>query len=111
MDPMLDFTGKVALISGGTGFLGKTWLSMLLTHYPQIGHVWLMVRPRKDQDSEARFWADVAPAGVFDALQTRKDDSGTSILRIKQRGESGRRPRGTIESKRGPSGQRQWRPV
>ncbi len=54
--------GKELLVVGGTGFLGKTWLSMLLTHYPQIGHVWLMVRPRKDQDSEARFWADVATA-------------------------------------------------
>ena len=63
--------GKEILVVGGTGFLGKTWLSMLLTRYPQIGHVWLMVRPRKAQDSEARFWADVAPAGVFEPLRVR----------------------------------------
>ena len=32
-------TGRRLLAVGGTGFLGKVWLSLLLHRYPELGHV------------------------------------------------------------------------
>ena len=36
--------GKRLLVYGGTGFLGKVWLCTLLYHYPEVEHVYLVVR-------------------------------------------------------------------
>ena len=63
------------VVVGGTGFLGKVWLSMLLRYFPEVQHVWLVVRPRKRADgsirqtTEDRFWAEVVPSPVFDPLR------------------------------------------
>ncbi|MCC6643984.1 MAG: AMP-binding protein [Polyangiaceae bacterium] len=61
--------GRRIVVVGGTGFLGKVWLSMLLRHYPEIERVHLVVRSKKGADSEARFWADVAPSPTFDPVR------------------------------------------
>ena len=63
------FEGARVLVVGGTGFLGKVWLSMLLCRWPSIGKVLLVVRSRKDMDSEARFWASVASSEPFRPLR------------------------------------------
>ena len=42
--------GARLLAVGCTGFLGKVWLSMLLTNFPNIEHVWMVVRARKRKD-------------------------------------------------------------
>ncbi|CAN5237170.1 hypothetical protein BH09MYX1_BH09MYX1_54780 [soil metagenome] len=58
--PELDvaalFGGARLLVLGGTGFLGKVFLAMLLDRFPDIGHVYLLVRSSKTQTSEERFW-------------------------------------------------------
>nr|MBK7064490.1 SDR family oxidoreductase [Deltaproteobacteria bacterium] len=54
--------GSRIIVVGGTGFLGKVWLSLLLCHYPDVGKVFLVVRSKGSQDSEARFWTDIAPS-------------------------------------------------
>ncbi len=71
-------TGARILVMGGTGFLGKVWLSMLLDQFgDEVEHVWLVVRPRKNSDGsirqscEARFWAEVASSPVFDPIRAR----------------------------------------
>ncbi|MCB9761480.1 MAG: AMP-binding protein [Alphaproteobacteria bacterium] len=67
--------GARLLVMGGTGFLGKVWLSMLLTYFPEIDHVYLVVRPRKGKDgaiktdSEARYWSQIVPSAVFDPVR------------------------------------------
>jgi len=77
LDVRARLTGARLLVFGGTGFLGKVWLSMLLHHYPEVDHVWLVVRSRKRRDgsirqtSEARFWAEVAPSECFDPIRER----------------------------------------
>jgi long-chain acyl-CoA synthetase len=70
--------GARLLVIGCTGFLGKVWLSMLLTHFPgEIEHIWMVVRPRTRKDgsirlsSDARFWQDVASSPVFDPIRKR----------------------------------------
>ncbi|NOY91653.1 MAG: NAD-dependent epimerase/dehydratase family protein [Deltaproteobacteria bacterium] len=49
------FRGKHILITGVTGFLGKVWLSMLLTELPEIRRMTLLARGRKGVDAKARF--------------------------------------------------------
>ena len=67
------FAGKRLLVMGGTGFLGKVWWSMLLHRFPEIEHIYLVVRPKpsKGLDSEARFWKDVVPNGTLDPLREK----------------------------------------
>ena len=80
MQSALDLRGLLngsrLLVIGGTGFLGKVWLSMLLRHFAnEVEHVWVVVRPRKRKDgsirltSEQRFWKDMAYSPVFAPLQ------------------------------------------
>jgi len=74
LDPRALLSGVRLIVFGGTGFLGKVWLSMLLDRYPEVGHVYLVVRPRGGglsprEGSEARFWGDVATNRAFDPLR------------------------------------------
>ncbi len=75
--PSRLFSGQRLVVVGGTGFLGKVWLSMLLDRYPGIGHVYLLVRAKGEQTPEARFWADIASSPVFEPL--REKYSGTAF--------------------------------
>ncbi|HHH11528.1 MAG TPA: hypothetical protein ENK23_05580, partial [Sorangium sp.] len=71
LHPSKLFAGQQFVVVGGTGFLGKVWLSMLLHRFADIGHVWLLVRPKGVQDAPARFWAQVASSEVFEPLRER----------------------------------------
>lgn len=70
--PSRVLAGKRLVVVGGTGFLGKVWLAMLLTRFPQIGHLYLLVRPKDDQTPEERFWAQITPSPVFDPLREQR---------------------------------------
>jgi long-chain acyl-CoA synthetase len=61
---------KIFLI-GSTGFLGKVTLSMLLHRFPNIGKVYVTVRARSQEESEARFWNNIITAPPFDPLRER----------------------------------------
>lgn len=71
LHPSKLFAGKRFVVVGGTGFLGKVWVSMFLHRFPDIGHMYLMVRPKGDQTPEARFWAEIAPSPVFDPIREK----------------------------------------
>jgi long-chain acyl-CoA synthetase len=69
--------GARLLVMGGTGFLGKVFIGLMLDRYPDVEHIWLVVRPRKRADgsyrltSEQRFWKEVASSPVFDPLREK----------------------------------------
>ncbi|HNC99813.1 MAG TPA: SDR family oxidoreductase, partial [Myxococcota bacterium] len=63
--------GSRLVVVGGTGFLGKVWLAMVLYHIEEVEHLYLMVRPRKDRNPLERFWAEIAPSPVFDPLREK----------------------------------------
>src|SRR5436189_2332156 len=67
--PSRVLAGRRLVVVGGTGFLGKVWLGMLLYRFPEIGRLYLVVRPKKEQTAEERFWSHIASSPVFDPLR------------------------------------------
>ena len=72
--PELDvaqiFDGKNLLLIGATGFVGKVALSMLLRRYPNVGRVYVLVRPGAGATPEDRFFDKIARSPVFDPVRT-----------------------------------------
>jgi long-chain acyl-CoA synthetase len=72
--------GARLVVLGGTGFLGKLFCSMLLDRYPEVGRIYLVVRPKGADGGtpEARFAGEVAPSEALDPLRrahgSRYDD-------------------------------------
>ena len=67
--------GKTILLYGGTGFLGKVWMSLVLAHFPNIEHLYMVVRSRKRSDgsirqsSQLRFLTEIATSAAFDPIR------------------------------------------
>jgi long-chain acyl-CoA synthetase len=79
------FSGRSVFLLGGTGFLGKVTLAMLLHNFPSIGRVYLMVRAGSGTSSEERFWSDVVGSPVFDPLRERYGAALEGLVRDKVR--------------------------
>ena len=71
LSPREIFRGRNVFILGGTGFLGKVLMSMLLHRFPDIGRVYVMVRRGTGTASEKRFWDHVVPSPTFDPLREK----------------------------------------
>jgi long-chain acyl-CoA synthetase len=67
--PSEALAGRAILLCGGTGFLGKVFTSLLLDRFPEIGHVYLLVRSAGD--SMRRFDEEILPSPAFDPLRER----------------------------------------
>jgi nucleoside-diphosphate-sugar epimerase len=74
-DRLGDFyNGQSVLLTGATGFLGKPIIEKLLRSSPDIGRVYVLIRPRRDGDrgtitAQQRFDKEVLSSGVFDRLR------------------------------------------
>src|SRR5579883_2375642 len=83
----LDVSGIMAgsrlIVLGGTGFLGKLFWSMLLDRYPEIGRIFLVVRPKGGGTPEQRFWAEIAPAETLGPLRRAHGDGFEAFVRDK----------------------------
>jgi len=77
------FDGRRIFLLGGTGFLGKVCLSMLLDRFENVGRVYLMVRASTEEESEKRFWDTVVPSPALDPLRTRHGKDLQNFLREK----------------------------
>ena len=51
---MHTFTGKNVLITGGTGYLGRVLIHKLLSHCPDIGSLYLLMREKKGATQQER---------------------------------------------------------
>ncbi|MGH9322439.1 MAG: SDR family oxidoreductase, partial [Vicinamibacteria bacterium] len=71
LEPRKIFEGRRLFLLGGTGFLGKVCLSMLLDRFPGIGRIYLMVRASTEAESESRFWESILPSPALDPLRQR----------------------------------------
>ena len=75
------YSGARLLVLGGTGFLGKVFLSMLLDRFPDIGHVYLLVRSSKTQTSEERFWTIIRENECLRPLREKHGENLEAWLR------------------------------
>src|SRR5438046_1991075 len=53
------FSNKTMLLLGGTGFVGKVLLAMVLDRFPELKHMVVQVRRKKNVSGEQRFYSDV----------------------------------------------------
>jgi long-chain acyl-CoA synthetase len=82
--PSRILANRRLVVVGGTGFLGKVWVSMLLHRFPEVAHLYLLVRPKDDQSAEERFWSQIATSPVFDPLREKyPGDAFEAFLRDK----------------------------
>jgi alcohol-forming fatty acyl-CoA reductase len=63
--------GKSVLFIGATGFIGKVWLANLLGDVPEIGRVYLLIRPQRSRTALERFQRLVEESPVFEPLAQR----------------------------------------
>ena len=83
LSPTEIFHGRRVFIIGATGFVGKVTLSMLLHRFPNIGKVYVTVRARSQEESEARFWNNVITSPPFDPVRERYGDNFDEFIRDK----------------------------
>ncbi|KAJ9597823.1 hypothetical protein L9F63_011318 [Diploptera punctata] len=62
------YKGRSVLITGATGFCGKSLLEKLLRSCPDIGNIFVLMRPKKGQDVEKRL-AKLFSDPVFDTVK------------------------------------------
>ncbi len=68
--------GKTILVTGATGFLGKVYVSFLLRYHPDIEQLYLLVRARRNQTAEDRFYEEIADSPCLDPLREIYGPSG-----------------------------------
>jgi long-chain acyl-CoA synthetase len=61
--------GRKLVVVGGTGFLGKVWWAFLLSRYPDVVRLYLVVRPKGAESAEQRFWTEIAESPVLRPLR------------------------------------------
>ncbi|HYG66686.1 MAG TPA: SDR family oxidoreductase, partial [Anaeromyxobacteraceae bacterium] len=87
MLPELDvakvLAGRSLLVTGATGFVGKVALSMLLHRYPEVGRVFVLVRPGAGGTAERRFFDKIVPGRPFDPLRAAHGDGFERFMREK----------------------------
>lgn len=83
LSPTEIFKGKKLFFIGGTGFVGKVTLSMLLHNFPDIGKVYATVRARDEHESTTRFWTSIVTSHTFDPLREKYGDKFEDFIREK----------------------------
>lgn len=83
LSPTKAFKGKKIFFIGGTGFVGKVTLSMLLHNFPDIGKVYTTVRARDSHESTNRFWTSIVTSPTFDPLREKYGDGFEAFIREK----------------------------
>src|SRR5881628_3769121 len=54
-----SFRNCTMLLLGGTGFVGKVFLAMVLDRFPELKHLIVQVRRKKNVSGEHRFYSEV----------------------------------------------------
>src|SRR5262245_60696323 len=83
LDVAATLKGKRILFIGATGFVGKVALSMLLRRYPDLGRLFVLVRPGAGSSSEDRFFQKIVTSPVFDPLRESWGAGTDAFLREK----------------------------
>lgn len=73
-------SGKNVLITGVTGFLGKSIVEKLLRQVSDIGQIYLLIRKGQSESAEIRCEEDVFSSSIFDVL---RDERGAGFWKEK----------------------------
>ena len=65
------FHSKTILLLGATGFLGKVLLAMMLDRFPELKHLVIQVRPKKNVSGAERFRSAVLGSPPLQAVVER----------------------------------------
>ena len=68
------YKGKKILLTGGTGFLGTALVEKILRSFPDLGRLYLLVRPSRGKSAAERFEKDVLGAAAFRGLREELGD-------------------------------------
>lgn len=67
------YRGKTVLLTGGTGFLGTALVEKVLRSLPELGRLYLVIRPSREKSAAARF-EDVLGSPAFAKLREERGD-------------------------------------
>ena len=62
------FAGRHVLLTGASGFLGKVWLAMVLHRVPNVGKLYVLLRPKALRTALDRFERMIATSPAFKPL-------------------------------------------
>ncbi len=79
---------KVLFVTGATGFLAKGLVGKILCHVPDVGRIYLMVRPQrrgggKPISAEDRLQKEILQSGAFARLRAELGDQFDAVMREK----------------------------
>ena len=69
-----SYRGKNILLTGGTGFLGTALVEKILRSLPDLGRLYLIIRPSRDKGAAERFEKDVLGSAAFRSLREQGGD-------------------------------------
>jgi long-chain acyl-CoA synthetase len=83
LDVARTLAGRTLLVTGATGFVGKVALSMLLHRYPDVGRVFVLVRPGAGGTAVQRFFEKIVPGRPFDPVRATHGEGFERFVREK----------------------------
>lgn len=83
LDLARTLSGRRLVVVGGTGFLGKVWWAFLLSRFPDIERIYLVMRPKGGATVEQRYQNDIEPSAVLDPLRTAHGPNFECFIRSK----------------------------
>jgi fatty acyl-CoA reductase len=66
------FRGRHVFITGASGFLGKTLVEKILREVPDVGGLYLLIRPRKGFSVDERMRQEVVQSEIFTRLRAER---------------------------------------
>src|SRR3954465_7456777 len=74
-------SNKTILLLGGTGFVGKVFLAMILDRFPELKHLVIQVRRKKNVTGEQRFYSEILTSPPLQPIVERA--GGVLVIRQK----------------------------